>query len=224
MEALQHALKYRQWQQSLSAHGVRFTTPVHEIHTLRKGNGEVLFSLIDSHPVDPDGHPLHGLCLLRGHFVCVLTCIRNTDTGTRQLLLVRQRRICNGALFYEHPAGMMDSDSDPYATALKELEEETGLVVRRDQLHALNPDLYYSSPGLLDEGGFFFYCNLEMTGAQIAALQGAQRGAAHEKERILLHLATVDEALRLVKNIQGQLCIYLWLHAQNQLPETELNT
>jgi hypothetical protein len=224
MEPLQNALKYRMWLQSLSASGVRMTKSVEEVYTLRKQNGEVLFSLVQSHPTDPDGHPFHGLCLLRGHFVCVLTCIRNTDTGARRLLLVRQRRICNGELFYEHPAGMMDADTDPYATAMKEVQEETGLHVTRQQLHLLNPELYYSSPGLLDEGGWFFWTELGMTTAQIAALQGAQRGAAHENEKILLHLATVDEALRLIKNIQGQLCIYLWLQQQNITTETETNT
>ncbi len=216
MQQVNEALKFKQWQQALASNGLSADAPPTEHYTLRRHNGEVLFALVEAHLHTPEKRAMPGLCLLRGSFVSVVTVLKNSATGERKLLLVRQRRICNGAWFYEHPAGMMDSEHDPAITALKELEEETGLTASREQLHALNTEPLYSSPGVLDEGGYYFWIELMMTPEQLAALQGAQHGAADESEYIELHLATLNEAIPLLHNGQALTALFLYLRATGQ--------
>jgi len=209
MEELQQSLKYKQWRASLDEAGIEIRS-VKELHSVRKRQGELLFSLIHMDASAPEGNPLLPIVLLRGHFVSILTCLRDSESGEEFFLLVRQRRVANGALFYEHPAGMTDSDQDPWKIALLELEEETGVKVSREQLTLLREDKLYSSPGLLDEGGYFFCCELEMSREEIMAYHEASHGEGGEGEFITTYVAKPDEAKSLIRNANGLLNIYLF--------------
>ena len=75
--------------------------------------------------------------------VCVLPL---TDDG--QVVLERQFRYPFGEVLVEIPAGKLDrSDEDPHKAALRELQEETGLVA--SELTFIGD--YYGSPAILGE-------------------------------------------------------------------------
>lgn len=216
MEELKDSHKYQTWIKALHAHEIRIEK-VHELHTVRKSSGQVLFSMIRMDATSPEGNPLLPIAVIRGHFVSILTCLIDQDTGDQFLLLVCQRRVANGAEFYEMPAGMTDSEADPYVVALQELREETGLELKREDLHLLNPDMLYSSPGLTDEGGWFFFTELRLSREEIMRYHNKAMGAAGEHEFIRTHIATFPEARQLVKNINGLVNIYLYeMHLQSQ--------
>ncbi len=209
MQKLEDSLKYRTWAADLKTHGVQLKA-LEELHTIRKRNGEILFSLVKMDAVAPEGNPMLPILMLRGNFVSVLTCLIDRETREEFQLLVCQRRVANGALFYEHPAGMCDSQADPYAVALVEVSEETGMTITRDVLHLHNEDCLYSSPGLLDEAGYFFSCEIEMDRAEIDAYHMKRGGHYGEGEFIHTYVATTEEAKRLIKNVSGLLAIYLF--------------
>lgn len=209
MEKLEDALKYRDWRAALAQNQVQVQA-VNELHTVRKPGGEVLFSLLHVQAQAAEGAGIPGVVLLRGHFVSVLTVLIEQETGRRWVLMVRQPRVATGGWFVECPAGMCDSESDPLKVALKEVSEETGLQLQPHQLHRMNQEPLYSSPGLLDEGGYFFYCELFMPAAEIAALQGKHTGAADEHEQIRLLVTTLDEGMLLMRNVSGLLQILLY--------------
>lgn len=212
MEAIENSFKFKQWANSLALSGVTLKG-VENLVTIHKPNGEALFAMLQIDATTDDGNQLPPVVVLRGHFVAVLTAVVEKETGQTYLLLVKQRRVANGAFFYEHPAGMCDSTADPYEVALKEVKEETSLSIQREQLIRLNDELIYGSPGLLDEGGYFFYCNLTMTQVEINELKTKILGADDEDEQIQLVFVTVSEALKLIKNAHGLLHIYLYLDA-----------
>lgn len=209
MQPLEDSLKYQTWSANLKTHGIHLRG-VDELSTIRKKNGEILFSLLRIQATAPEGNPLLPIVMLRGHFVSVLTCLIDQETRKEFQLLVCQRRVANGALFYEHPAGMCDSQRDPYEVALTEVSEETGLDIRREWLHLHTPEPLYSSPGLLDEGGYFFSCEIEMSRAEIDAYHMRRGGHYGEGEFIHTYIATHSEAKGLIKNVSGLLAIYLW--------------
>ncbi|MEM7039822.1 MAG: NUDIX domain-containing protein [Bacteroidota bacterium] len=214
MEALKDSLKFRQWKGEMEKHG-NVLHNVEDLHTVRKRNGEVLFSMIKMQADSPEGNPLLPIALLRGHFVAVLVALIEEETGQEYHLLVRQRRVATGALFFEHPAGMCDSETDPWAIALIEVEEETSLKVTREDLTLLTPQPLYSSPGLLDEGGYFFCCRLTMPAAEIQALHEKEAGTAGEY--IHTFIATPEESRHLIKAANGVLLYFLyqeWLGKQ----------
>lgn len=215
-QALENSLKYQQWLKSLQENNisVKEITPLHLIH---KPNGELIFALLHADAQTSKGEKLLPIALLRGHFVSIVTVLIEKETGTKHLLLVRQYRIANGEYTYEHPAGMLDSQSDPWAVAIKEIEEETGLQVKKEQLRLLNGKLLYTSPGLLDEGGYLFACEIEMPKAQIDEFRGKTAGAEGEREFITTHICPIEEAVPLMSSLTAQINLMLYLYPQHKI-------
>ena len=171
----------------------------------------MLFTLVHIDAVDPDNHKLLPVVLIRGHFVSVVTCLIEKETGNKYFLLVKQRRVANGEIFYEHPAGMCDSEPDPWKVAVKEVGEETGLQITRDNLRLLHPDPLYSSAGLLDEAGYFFACDIPLSRKEIDTFRDKPAGAIDENEVIITHVCTLSEVFSLIRNTNGLLATYLYL-------------
>lgn len=209
MQKLEDSLKFQTWSADLKSNGIALSA-IEELSTIRKRNGEILFSLVKMDAKAPEGNPLLPIVMLRGNFVSVLTCLIDRETREEFQLLVCQRRVANGALFYEHPAGMCDSHGDPYDVALIEVSEETGMEIQREWLTLHNPDRLYSSPGLLDEAGYFFSCEIEMDRKEIDSYHMKRGGHYGEGEFIHTYVATLEEAKQLIKNVSGLLAIYLW--------------
>lgn len=212
MENLENSLKFKQWKIALESESIEINY-FEEKSTIRKSNGDVLFSMLESKTSTPEGGSLPSIAVLRGQFVSVLVVLHEKETSYKYILMVKQRRVANGQYFYEHPAGMCDSESIPSLVASKEVKEETGLTIDIDKLVPLNTDLLYSSPGLLDESGFFYYIDLELTSEEISALNGKETGASDEAENICLYVADISEAMQLTKSITALLHIYLYLDA-----------
>ncbi|MCB9234315.1 MAG: NUDIX hydrolase [Bacteroidia bacterium] len=215
MQSLQDSKKFKQWKATLDANGVDLRE-VEELHTVRKRNGEVLFSLISIDAYDKNGQKFLPVVFLKGHFISVVTCLIDQDTQEEFLLLVTQPRVGDGSLFYEHPAGMMDSASDPYEMAIKEMEEETGLVITRDQLTLMNQEPILVSPGAMDEGGWFFFCEVEMSGEEIRSYHDRATGAAGENEFIRTYVATIPESFKLIRNSNGLMANYMFVEMRAQ--------
>jgi 8-oxo-dGTP pyrophosphatase MutT (NUDIX family) len=213
MEPLEQSLKYQQYESNLRENGLAVQR-IAERDVTRKHTGEVLFALVQVQANTPEGATLPPIALLRGVFVSVLTCLQEAETGQRYLLLVKQRRVATGGWFWEHPAGMADSDTDPYTVALKELHEETGLTATRNELHLLAPHPLFTSPGLMDESGWLFYIERTLPAAEIRVLQAQQHGEASEHEHILLEVVPFEQTLQYLRNVPGvlQVVLYAQLH------------
>jgi ADP-sugar diphosphatase len=209
-EKLLAAPKYRAWKRAVEANGC-VIRQVELLTYLPKGDGSLLFAMIKARVEDPSGRPLPGYALLRGHAVVVVTEVANLETGERKFLMLRQRRIGNGAETLEFPAGMVDENvDDPAAVALKELHEETGLAIRREQLIRLCQRPLYTSSGLADEAIHYYGCSLALPSDQYQALEGGLRGQAEEGEFIRLELWDHEKALPHVDSVQVRLGFSLW--------------
>jgi 8-oxo-dGTP pyrophosphatase MutT (NUDIX family) len=215
-QSLEQSLKYQQWLKSLQENGivVKDVIPLHLVH---KANGEIIFALLSADAQDQKGEKLLPIALIRGHFVSIVTVLIEKETQQKYLLLVRQYRIANGEYTYEHPAGMLDSQTDPWAVAIKEIEEETGLQVKKEQLRLLNEKLLYTSPGLLDEAGYLFTCEIEMSKSEIDAFRGKIAGAEGEREFITTHICPIDEAKNLMSSLTAQINLMLYLYPEYKI-------
>ena len=96
-----------------------------------------------------DGVRLPGAVLLRGASAVVLMWFR--VEGHVRVLLVKQPRLATGRCTWEPPAGMIDGNGDIQGRMFLEIREETGVVVRKEDLVHHSDVRPYTSCGLLDE-------------------------------------------------------------------------
>jgi 8-oxo-dGTP pyrophosphatase MutT (NUDIX family) len=210
VEKLTDSHKYNLWKNKLQSNGLDIHR-VDELYSRRNGNGEVLFSLLYTDATTPEGNKIPPICFLKGEVVSVLICFIDAQTKEKYLLLVQQRRICDGSMTYEHPAGMLDSESDAAAVAAREVFEETGISVEKDQLVRVNKEPFYPSTGTSDEAMYMFYCELELSAEAISSYHNQTQGLLSDHEYINTHVVAFAEGHKLINNVNGVLLNYLYL-------------
>lgn len=209
-ERLRNSPKYRAWKRAAERNGAT-VRGAKLLLDIPRHDGSILFAMVEADALDPEGKPYHKYLLLRGAAVVVVTVVENRDTRDRKFLMLRQRRIGSGSDSLEFPAGMLDSEvDDPAGTAVRELEEETGLRVGREALVALADRPLYSSSGLDDEAIHYYACHVALPDAEFRALDGERRGNAEEGEFIRLGLWDYPDALKVVDSLQVRLGFHLY--------------
>jgi len=202
--------KVMKWEKSLLDSGCDIG-PVIPLSLLHKSNGELLFALLDAEVSDPGHRKLPRYVFIRGHACLIVPLVKNSATGEERYLMVRQRRIGNGAVNLEFPAGMLDRDVDAARNvAVKELREETGLVISPDDLRELHNGLLYSSPGATDEGIYYFGCIVSLSGDDFKALDGRVTGSESDGESMSVSLCTKETAESETVSLQARLGMYLF--------------
>jgi len=206
--------KFNLWKRRLLGNGLKINNIEH-IYTRHNHKGEALFSLLMLDATTPEGYKIPPICFLKGEVLCVLICLIDEVTHEKYLLLVKQRRICDGSMTYEHPAGMLDSESDAYKVAAKEVEEETGIKVQREDLVQLLDFPAFPSSGTSDEAMYYFYCEIVLPKDKIMGFNDRFMGEASEHERIITEVLPFEEGHRKITNVNGMLLDFLYLKAIN---------
>jgi len=113
-----------------------------------------------------------------------------------KVILVEQPRVPLGKRSLELPAGLVgdqDPDATVEATALKELEEETGFTAER--VERLGE--FYASPGMVSEG---------FTLVRATGLRKIGEGGGDENEDIRVHLVPRSEIPAFVEQKRSEGC------------------
>ncbi|MDR0307290.1 MAG: NUDIX hydrolase [Chitinispirillales bacterium] len=199
----------RSWKETVESAGcsVESSEP---IAVIRRKNGAFLFALLHTSVVAPEGYKLPNILFVRGDACIVVPLLRNRDSGEERFLMVRQRRIGNGQMSLEFPAGMLDQNSDAAGTAVREMDEETGLAVKEGDLFPLCETKLYSSAGASDEAVFYFGCIIEVDDAQFQSFTNRKTGCASENEHISTVLMTRAEAEKQSTSLQARLGFFLF--------------
>ncbi|WP_128544766.1 NUDIX hydrolase [Larkinella soli] len=211
-ESLDDAHKYRFWRRQAESNGLKINK-VEPFYTRYRHNGELLFAMLEVDADTPEGDKIPPALFLKGHAATVLVCLIDAQSREKFVVLVRQRRICDGSHTYEHPAGMVDTTDDPVEVAAREVGEEIGLEISPEDLTRLNPKLWFPSTGTSDEGMHFFFVEREMPREQIMTFHHKNMGVQSEFERITTAVMTLPEAHKLVTNVNAVLLHFLYLQA-----------
>lgn len=211
-QPLADADRYNTWRLHLEKNQITINhiQPLY-IHRASK-DGSILYALLKVDADTPEGSTLNPICFLKGDAISVLVILIAEETEEKYVLLIRQRRVCNGGFTYEHPAGMIDEgETSPVEVAARELGEEAQLTVDPAELKFLFSKPLYSATATSDEALYFFYLERRMSLADIQALSGKSTGEADENEHTQLHVATLPEAHGLVSNIHSVMSHLLYL-------------
>ena len=109
-----------------------------------------------------------------------VTCVVILDVkgDEPKLLLTREYRYPTGQFLLSPPAGLLDKEDEEQAepllcTAKREIEEETGIVMKdTDSLYVINP-LLFSSPGMTDESNALVCAVAHLDDLSCLSQQGA---------------------------------------------------
>ena len=217
MEKLEEAHKFKLWKSHLLRNGMKISN-IEEVYSRRNHNGEVLFSLLMLDAETPEGHKIPPVCFLKGEVVTVLVCLIDQHTREKYLVLVRQRRIAEGGLTHEHPAGMVDNTQTPTEVAVREVFEETGISIGENQLRpVLQQKRLFPSTGTSDECMYLFFTELQLSKAEIMALGDRKTGI--DDENITTVILPFEEAHRRINNTN---CILLSLAYLKEVEDWEL--
>ncbi|KMQ50498.1 NUDIX hydrolase [Chitinispirillum alkaliphilum] len=209
MSQLENERKINNWKQSVSEAGCTVNS-ISSIKEVRKRDGSLLFALLETDVISPEGTKLPHILFVRGDACVIITLLKNSQTKEEKFLMVKQRRIGNGQLTLEFPAGMLDENQDPKDVAVRELQEETGLSIDKSDLFSLTEGKLYSSAGASDEGIFYFALTKELDHAEFEKLKNSKGGCCDENEHITTVLMTRNEALKLTTSLQVMLGFYLF--------------
>ena len=109
-----------------------------------------------------------------------VTCVVILDVkgDEPKLLLTREYRYPTGQFLLSPPAGLLDKEDEEQAepllcTAKREIEEETGIVLKdTDSVYVINP-LLFSSPGMTDESNALVCAVAHLNDLSCLSQQGA---------------------------------------------------
>jgi ADP-sugar diphosphatase len=189
-----------------------------KIHTATVfGNGKIGFMTIEAllrkNDGESPGNKLDRIVFLRGGSVAVLMILRPKSTrNERYVILTEQPRIgaCSTS-FLEIPGGMLDESSgDIRGKAIDEIYEETGLMVRSEELIDLtklaSEDVeteetlqaaVYTNPANVDEYVPLLLWEKELDRKEIEALKGKLIGERTLNELITLRVVEYEELWRI---------------------------
>lgn len=134
---------------------------------------------------------------LRGSTVAILVIL--VCEGVEYAVLVEQDHPAVGETFASLPAGMIEGEA-VHSAGLRELEEETGVVVIQEELVDLSRLFYggrwggiYPSPGACDEIVHIFFCKKEVEKEMIKSINGRITGLEEENERIVVRVVKLND-------------------------------
>ncbi|KAI7528574.1 NUDIX family hydrolase [Hortaea werneckii] len=182
------------------------------------GSGEkkrLGFVKLQAQITNDEGAYLPGAVFMRGGSLAMLLILQPEDVPEgndkeKHVLLTVQPRVAAGALsFSEVPAGMLDDSGTFAGGAAKEIEEETGLQVKADELLDMTALAMegeqneqqlqkgvYSTAGGCDEFVPIFLYQKRISRKELQDFQGKLTGLRNEGEKITLKVVKLDDLWR----------------------------
>lgn len=133
---------------------------------------------------------LPGYFFIQGDSVAVLPIIIEQETKTKYVLLVEQFRLPVGRKMLEIPTGQIDEESSFQKVALKELEEDAGISLSKDDLKELIT--IGTSVGISDQKVKIFYTEVEKTGEEMMDIDTKVTGKLQQGQMMHLKLVELD--------------------------------
>lgn len=200
VELAVNSAQFKDWASQIDS---RFNIRSIEFQSVDVGNHgrqpRVRFIKFKADVADAFGKPFAGIVFMRGGSVAILVILE--CEGEEYTLLTIQPRFPGGNFaFPEIPAGTLEDDGNFAGGAARELEEETGIIIKKEDLLDLVAVTYgdkfkgvFPTVGGSDEFFRLFAFRQKVTRAYLEELQGKCTGLACENEQITLKVIKLNE-------------------------------
>ncbi|KAL9242859.1 hypothetical protein vseg_016817 [Gypsophila vaccaria] len=168
------------------------------------------------------GEKVPGIVFARGPAVAILILLESD--GETYAVLTEQVRVPTGRFVLELPAGMLDDDKGDFVgTAVREVEEETGISLKVDDMVELTSFLdpstgrkVFPSPGGCDEELSVFLYQGKVPKETIQELQGKETGLRDHGELIKVHVVPYQQLWRKTADAKVLMAIALYEMAKRE--------
>lgn len=168
------------------------------------------------------GNKVPGIVFARGPAVAMLILLESE--GETYAVLTEQARVPVGRIILELPAGMLDDDKgDIVGTAVREVEEETGIKLNVEDMVDLTAFLdsstgstVFPSPGGCDEEISIFLCRKRVDKEIITHVQGKETGLREHGELIKVRVVPYKNLWRTTADCKVLVAVALLEMAMNE--------
>lgn len=168
------------------------------------------------------GSKVPGIVFARGPAVAILILLESV--GETYAILTEQVRVPIGRFVLELPAGMLDDDKGDFVgTAVREVEEETGIQLNIEDMVDLTSFLdpstgrkVFPSPGGCNEEISVFLYKGQVSKEKIHELQGKNTGLHEHGELIKVHVVPYAQLWRLTADAKVLMAIALYEMAMRE--------
>ena len=206
IEMVRTSLQYANWIKRMDQ---RFKIEEIRVQAVdRRHNGGLLFAKLFVKAFDQEGRQVPGAVLLRGDASAVLIVI-NCE-GEKYTVIVRQPRFAAGLYeTKEIPAGMLDDSTDKLTTAIREVKEETGIDIPKENVTDLGG--FFPTYGISDEIIFLFSAEITMTKQELESLKGRICGCPDEHEKIRVEIITLKDLSKVTDDPKSLMAYWRYL-------------
>ena len=200
------SLQYKNWIRRMDQ---RFSIKEITVQAVdRRHNGGLLFAKLFVQAFDQDGRQVPGAVLMRGDASAVLIVI-NCE-GEKYTVIVRQPRFAAGLYeTKEIPAGMLDDSTDKLTTAVREVKEETGLEIAKENVTDLGG--FFPTYGISDEIIFLFAAEIDLTKEELDSLKGRICGCPDENEKIKVEIIPLRDLSKVTDDPKSLMAYWRYL-------------
>ncbi|KAM5572681.1 nudix hydrolase 14, chloroplastic [Rosa sericea] len=168
------------------------------------------------------GKKVPGIVFARGPAVAVLILLESE--GKAYAVLTEQVRVPVGRIILELPAGMLDDDKGDFlGTAVREVEEETGICLKQEDMVDLTAFLNQStgcrifpSPGGCDEELSLYLYRGQVDKEIIDQLQGKETGLRDHGELIRVRVLPYEKLWRMTADAKVLTAVALYEMAKRE--------
>lgn len=153
--------------------------------------GGLIFAIFFVQYIDKKGKNKGEVFFFRSDAVAVFLVVRDSITRQKFAVLVRQVRIPAGGEILEVPAGSAEIGENFEETLVREIKEEVGLEITRQDLTHLGT--FYSSPGACNEKIALYACERDCSPEQIRDLRGRLAGLWSHGEYTIVQLVELSQ-------------------------------
>ncbi|MBO7543003.1 RNA pyrophosphohydrolase [bacterium] len=206
IEMVRTSLQYANWIKRMDQ---RFKIEEIRVQAVdRRHNGGLLFAKLFVKAFDQEGRQVPGAVLLRGDASAVLIVI-NCE-GEKYTVIVRQPRFAAGLYeTKEIPAGMLDDSTDKLTTAIREVKEETGIDIPKENVTDLGG--FFPTYGISDEIIFLFSAEIDLTKEALESIKGRICGCPDENEKIRVEIIPLKDLSKVTDDPKSLMAYWRYL-------------